>query len=141
MKPTINDCKLLDLLTACDGESDFSAVTSVPELPFTIERCFYIYDIPAGDSRGRHAHKECEQFIVAARGSFDLVLDDGSNTQTIVLDRPYKGVYVPAGIWTAEENFAAGSVCLVFASHPFDEADYIRDYLLYLDWIDSKSPD
>jgi hypothetical protein len=102
-------------------------------IPFDIERVFYIYDIPGGENRGAHAHKKCHQFIIAASGSFEVELNDGKAKRTIVLNRPYQGLHIPPGVWAAEKGFSSGSVCLVLTSHKYDESDYIRDYTTYLD--------
>ncbi len=98
------------------------------QVPFAIERVFYLYDVPGGQSRAGHALKDTEQLLVAVSGSFDVVLDDGANRTTITLNRPYVGLYVPSLIWRELENFSSGSVCLVLASHPYEEAQYYREY-------------
>ena len=95
-------------------------------------RVYYLYDVPGGEERGGHAHKELSQLIVAASGSFDVVLDDGTTKKTITLNRPYQGLYVVPGIWRELVNFSSGSSCLVLASHKYDESDYIRDYNEFL---------
>lgn len=105
-----------------------TALESFKDLPFEINRVFYLYDIPGGENRGGHAHKLCHQLLIAASGAFDAKIDDGMRSQVIRLDRPYYGVYVPPGIWAEELNFSSGSICLVLASHAYDESDYIRDY-------------
>ncbi len=105
-----------------------TALESFKDLPFEINRVFYLYDIPGGENRGGHAHKLCHQLLIAASGAFDAKIDDGIRSQVIRLDRPYYGVYVPPGIWAEELNFSSGSICLVLASHAYDESDYIRDY-------------
>ncbi len=105
-----------------------TALESFKDLPFEINRVFYLYDIPGGENRGGHAHKLCHQLLIAASGAFDAKIDDGMRSQVIRLDRPYCGVYVPPGIWAEELNFSSGAICLVLASHDYDEADYIRDY-------------
>ncbi len=105
-----------------------TALESFKDLPFEINRVFYLYDIPGGENRGGHAHKLCHQLLIAASGAFDAKIDDGMRSQVIRLDRPYCGVYVPPGIWAEELNFSSGSICLVLASHAYDESDYIRDY-------------
>ena len=87
-----------------------------------------MYDIPAGEDRGAHAHKKCHQFLVAASGAFEVEVDDGTNKKTFSLNQPNLGLHVPPGIWAAELNFSSGSICLVLASHPYQENDYIRDY-------------
>ena len=107
-------------------------------LPFEVKRVFYIYDIPGGESRGAHAHRSCHQFIVAASGSFEVVLDDGVIQKTVFLNRSYAGLHIPPGIWAAEQNFSSGSVCLVLASEKYDERDYIRDYEEFLKYKDKK---
>ena len=96
---------------------------------------FYSYDIPGGESRGAHAHKQCHQFLVAASGAFEVLLDDGVNKRTVLLNRPFYGLHVPPGIWAAEQGFSSGSICLVLASHGYEKEDYIRDYDDYLNYI------
>ena len=102
------------------------------EIPFSVKRIFYLYDIPGGESRGAHSHKECHQFLVAASGSFEVLLDDGKVKKTVQLNQPYRGLHIPPGIWASEINFSSGSICLVLASHEYDESDYIRDYEEFL---------
>jgi hypothetical protein len=101
-------------------------------LPFDIARVYYLYDIPGGETRGGHAHKRLEQFMVAAMGSFDVILDDGERRQTVHLDRAYFGIYIPRLVWRELVNFSSGAICLVFASLPYDEGEYIRDYEEFL---------
>ena len=93
---------------------------------------FYIYDVPTEASRGAHAHRTLQQFLVCLSGSFDVALDDGCAKATIHLNRPWKGLYIPPMMWAAEVNFDASSICLVLASDLYDEADYVRDYSEYL---------
>lgn len=109
-----------------------TVVQSSSTIPFAIRRVFYIYDIPGGESRGAHAHKTCHQFLVAASGSFEVALDDGTNKRIVFLNRPFLGLHIPPGIWAAEQEFSSGAVCLVLASEIYDEADYIRDYEEFL---------
>ena len=97
-------------------------------VPFDVKRVFYSYDIPGGEARGAHAHKKCHQFLVAASGSFEVVLDDGVNKRTVLLNRPFYGLHVPPGIWAMEQGFSSGSICLVLASEGYLEEDYIRNY-------------
>jgi len=106
---------------------------------FEVKRVFWLYDIPAGESRGAHAHKECHQFIIAASGSFEIEVDDGSDKRVFYLNRPYYGLYIPPGIWAHEMNFSAGAICLVLTSHEFNERDYIREYSAFKDYIDDSS--
>lgn len=112
------------------GYAPFSAtyVYNGIHIPFDVKRVFYSYDIPGGEARGAHAHKKCHQFLVAASGSFEVVLDDGVNKRTVLLNRPFYGLHVPPGIWAMEQGFSSGSICLVLASEGYLEEDYIRNY-------------
>ena len=125
---SVFDCSLFELNKVHNLEGNLTYIYQNVHVPFEINRVFYTYDIPGGESRGAHAHKECHQFIVAASGSFEVVLDDGVNKRTVLLNRPFWGSHVPPGIWSAEQGFSSGSICLVLASHTFSEEDYIRDY-------------
>jgi len=131
---TVNDCKVLELQNIADVRGSLSIVESARHIPFGIERVFWIYDVPDGGARGAHAHRACHQLLIAASGSFSVVLDDGVNRRTVLLDRPNCGLHIPPGIWAEEQGFSSGSICLVLASHPFDEADYIRDYGEFLQY-------
>lgn len=97
-------------------------------LPFSVKRVFYLYDIPGGASRGAHAHKECHQFLIAASGSFEVLLDDGRVQRQVLLNKADMGLHIPPGIWASEINFSSGSICLVLASHSYNESDYLRNY-------------
>ena len=101
-------------------------------IPFEIKRVYYLYDVPAGAERGGHAHKNLKQYLIALSGSFDVVLNDGEQKQTITLNKPYEGLLIHEGIWRELNNFSSGSVCLVIASAVFDEDDYIRDFEEFL---------
>ena len=124
----IYDCAIVELPRIENPVGNITPVYNSENIPFEAKRIFYLYDIPGGESRGAHAHKECHQFIIAASGSFEVVLDDGKNKRTITLNRPYFGLHIPPGIWAAEQGFSSGAICLVLASHKYDEPDYIRDY-------------
>lgn len=126
--PTVFECGLLTLEKNHEPEGNLTYVYNGVHIPFEIKRVFYSYDIPGGESRGAHAHKECHQLLIAASGSFEVVLDDGVNRRTVLLNRPFYGLHVPPGIWAEEQGFSSGSICLVLASHPYEDADYIRDY-------------
>ena len=126
--PSVYDCSIVDLGKHEFDEGNLTVVASEKTVPFSLNRVFYLYDIPGGEARGAHAHKKCHQFLVAASGAFEVVLDDGMNKRTVTLNRPYYGLHIPPGIWAAEQGFSSGSVCLALASDGYDADDYIRDY-------------
>lgn len=134
MLKSVYDCSVIELPRIENAKGNITPVHSGINLPFEIARIFYLYDIPGGEARGAHAHRECHQFLVAASGSFEVVLDDGYNKRTVTLNRPYFGLHIPPGIWAAEQGFSAGSICLVLTSHIYDEADYIRDYASFINY-------
>ena len=131
-KPTVYDCTVVELGKIENNQGNLTVVQSNLNVPFDIKRVFYLYDIPGGEARGAHAHKQCHQFLVAVSGSFEVVLDDGRTKRTVVLNRPFYGLHIPPGIWAAEQGFSSGSVCLVMASEKFDEEDYVREYETFL---------
>jgi len=135
---SINDCKILSLPKEEDPRGSLTYIYENDQVPFPIRRVFYIYDVPAGKDRGAHAHKECWQFIVAVSGAFEVFLSDGNEEKTVTLNRPYQGLLVPPGIWAHEQEFTTGALCLVLASHPYSEDDYIRDYDEYKKYADRK---
>lgn len=109
-----------------DERGNLTFVEGGNHIPFRIERTYFLYDVPGGSVRGSHAHRALEQLIVAVAGSFDVVVNDGRDVTTFSLNRAFVGLYLPPMHWRTLENFASGSVCLVLASQPYDEADYIR---------------
>jgi hypothetical protein len=125
---SIYDCSIIELPRLKNRAGNITVVNNNDNIPFEVKRVFYIYDIPGGEDRGAHAHKDCHQFLIAVSGSFEVEMDDGTNKRTITLNRPYYGLHIPPGIWAAEKGFSSGAVCLVLASHKYDEKDYIRDY-------------
>ena len=129
---SVEDCKVINLSQIGDRSGHITVAENNIDIPFAVKRIFYLYDIPGGESRGAHAHKECHQFLVAASGSFEVLLDDGKTTRTVMLRSPNMGLHVAPGIWASEINFSSGSVCLVLASHEYDESDYLRNYEDYL---------
>lgn len=135
---TVFDCSFLSLEKNHEPEGNLTYVYNGVHVPFDIHRVFYSYDIPGGESRGAHAHRECHQLLVAASGSFEVVLDDGINRRTVTLNRPFYGLYVPPGIWAEEQGFSSGSICLVLASHPYEESDYIRSYDEFLKYVNGN---
>lgn len=131
-KNNVFDCTMVELdRHHSDRKGNLSVVENGRTLPFDVKRVYFLYDVPGGEERGAHAHKELEQLIVAASGSFTVTLDDGSCKRTFFLNRPYQGLYVKPGIWRDLEDFSSGAVCMVLASHGYDEQDYIRDYNEY----------
>jgi hypothetical protein len=134
MKPSVYDCSLIELSVNYHAKGNLTVVENGLHIPFKTKRIFYLYDIPGGESRGAHAHKKCHQFLVAASGAFEVALDDGKTKRTVLLNRPYYGLHIPPGIWSAEQGFSSGSICLVLASHEYDAEDYIREYHDYLEW-------
>ena len=138
MKVNISDCKLIDLPRVKSRLGNITPVENNKEIPFDIKRVFFLYDIPAGESRGAHAHIDCHQFLISASGSFDVKLDDGKERRIVQLNQPYKGLHIPPGIWASEINFSSGAICLVLASHFYDEQDYLRNYDDFLKFTKKK---
>lgn len=129
MKGTVYDCTIIELAKHhSNRKGNISIVENRTTVPFEVKRTYFLYDIPGGQSRGAHAHKELSQLIVAASGSFTVTLDDGNVKRSFTLNRPWQGLYVVPGIWRTLEDFSSGAVCMVLASHLYDENDYIRDY-------------
>ncbi len=123
---------LIELPKIADPRGNLSFIEQGNQIPFNIERTYWIYDVPGGEMRGGHAFYEMQEFIVALSGSFDVVLDDGVSKKIISLNRSYRGVYIPKMIWRSLENFSTNSLALVLADKAYDVNDYIRDYDLYL---------
>ncbi len=129
---TVFDCPIIELPKIKNRAGNITPVHNNNEISFEVKRIFYLYDIPGGIDRGAHAHKECHQFLIAASGSFEVQLDDGKVKKTVMLNQPFRGLHIPPGIWASEVNFSSGAICLVLASHLYDESDYIRDYKDFL---------
>ena len=125
---SVFDCAIMPLNKIHNRAGNMTIIEGMKNIPFHINRIYYLYDIPGGASRGGHAHKELSQLIVAAGGSFDVLLDDGQNKKIITLNRPDYSLLIVPGIWRELIEFSSGAVCLVFASHKYDENDYIRNY-------------
>lgn len=128
---TVYDCRIVDLPKVHNRQGNLTALENEFTIPFKIKRVYYLYDIPGGEARGGHAHKDLEQFIIAVSGAFDVLIDDGKNKRTVHLDRPYFGLHILPGIWREILNISTGAVCLVLASKIYDESDYIRDYDMF----------
>ncbi len=119
---------IIQLPKFLDARGNLSVIEEFKDIPFQIQRSHWIYDVPGGEVRGGHAYKKTEEFIVALSGSFDVILDDGKECKTFLLNRSYYGLYVPAGVWREMENFSTNSLALVLSSTKYDANDYIRDY-------------
>ena len=124
--------QILQLPRFSDPRGNLSVIEELKDIPFKIERTYWIYDVPGGETRGGHAYKENQEFIVALSGSFDVVLDDGKEKKVFSLNRSYNGLYVPRGYWREMNNFSTNSLALVLSSTRYDATDYIRDYKEFL---------
>jgi hypothetical protein len=125
---SIYHCSILQLPKIHNRAGNITALQNLYHIPFETKRVYYLYDVPGGESRGGHAHKELHQILVAAGGSYDVTIDDGINKRTLTLNRPYFGLYIVPGIWRELSNFSSGAICLVLASHLYDANDYVRNY-------------
>ena len=134
---SVNDCKLIDLPKIHNRAGNITPVENNEDIPFEIKRIFYLYDMPGGESRGGHAHKELYQLIIAASGSFEVSLNDGKEYRRFFLNHPYYGLLIQPGIWAELVNFSSGSICLVLTSDIYSESDYLRNYQNYLDYLRS----
>lgn len=128
-KTTIYDCSILHFPQIHNRAGNITALESRKSIPFDIKRVYYLYDVPGGEERGGHAHKKLEQIVIAASGSFDVMLNDGVIKKVINLNRPYIGLYVVPGLWREVINFSSGSICLVLASRLYEKKDYIRSFI------------
>lgn len=132
------EAKIIDLPRIADPRGNLTVADGIRNIPFNVKRVYWTYDIPAGESRGGHAHKECEELIVAVSGSFDVTLDNGRERKTFRLNHPYQALYVDRMIWRTLDDFSSGAVCLVLASELYDESDYIYDYDEFVKWTSEK---
>ncbi|KKL68586.1 hypothetical protein LCGC14_2123500 [marine sediment metagenome] len=135
MLTNLEKCKIIDLPKIIDTRGNLTFIESCIHIPFEIKRVYYLYDVPGGESRGGHAHRKLQQFIIAVAGSFDVVINDGFNRKKFRLNRSYYGLYVSSMIWRELENFSSGSVSLVLASEFYEEEDYIRDFKEFKDIV------
>ena len=131
---SVYDCTIIEMNKHHSDKGNLTVVENSKTIPFDVKRVYYLYDIPGGESRGAHAHRELKQLVIAASGSFDVVLDDGNVKRTVTLNRPYQGLLIVPGIWRELINFSSGAVCLVLASLKYDENDYIRNYNDFLSY-------
>ena len=127
----ISDVRLINLPKISDPRGNLSFVEQENHIPFEIKRTYWIYDVPGGESRGGHAYRETDEFIIAISGSFDVVVDDGKDRKVFTLNRSYFGLYIPRGLWRTIENFSTNSLALEFASTSYDRSDYVEDYVEY----------
>ncbi len=130
--------KIIDLPRIYDPRGNLTVVEQLKEVPFDIKRVYWTYDVPGGESRGGHAHKKCQSFIIAVSGSFTVRLDDGHKHETYHLNHPYQGLLINTGVWRTLEDFSSGAVCLALASELFDENDYIREYDDFIRYAEDK---
>ena len=134
MKSSVYDCVMLPLNKIHNRAGNITIVEGNENVPFDVKRIYYLYDIPGGEDRGGHAHKELRQLIVAASGSFNILLDDGKNKKIVTLNRPDYGLLVVPGIWRDLMDFSSGAICMVLASEGYSEDDYIREYQDFEDY-------
>jgi len=128
MKSLIYSCDIVELPKVHNRAGNITVIENQVHAPFDVKRVYYLYDVPGGEDRGGHGHKELQQFIIAVSGAFDVRLDDGLHKKTVHLDRPYIGLHIVPGIWRELSNFSSGAICLVLASEGYSEGDYIREY-------------
>ncbi len=127
--------RIIELPKIIDPRGNLTVAEQLRNIPYDVARVYWTYDIPSGEGRGGHAHKHCQETIIAVSGSFDVTLDNGTERKTFHLNHPWEGLYVGTGIWRTLDDFSTGAVCLVLASDWFDEDDYIRDYQDYLNYL------
>lgn len=134
----VYSCTVVELTKIHNRAGNITIIQNSVHQPFNIRRIYYLYDVPGGSERGGHAHRGLNQLIVAASGSFDVIIDDGMNKKIFQLNRPYFGLLVVPGIWREIVNFSSGAICLVLASQKYDADDYIREYNEFLKWRSLK---
>lgn len=130
--------KIIELPKIIDPRGNLTVAESIKNIPFDIKRVYWVYDVPSGEHRGGHAHKQCKELLVAVSGSFTVTLDDGNEKHTYLLNHPYQGLFIDVNIWRTLDDFSSGAVCLVLASERFEEEDYIRDYNDYMEYVKDK---
>lgn len=129
---TLDDVRIIDLPKFTDPRGNLSFAEQLNHIPFEISRTYWIYDVPGGEARGGHAFRQNEEFIVALSGAFEVIVDDGENKKTFLLNRSYYGLYVPSGLWREMQNFSTNSLALEFGSIHYDGKDYVRSYEEFL---------
>ena len=126
--------RIIDLPKIIDPRGNLTVAEGLRNVPFNVKRVYWVYDVPGGESRGGHSHKECKEFIIAVSGSFHVTLDDGTSKKTYLLNHPYQGLFVDTNTWRTLDDFSSGAVCMVLASEIYQAEDYIRDYQEFLNW-------
>jgi hypothetical protein len=134
----IHNCHVVELTKIHNPSGNITIIQNGDNQPFNVKRVYYLYDVPGGSERGGHAHKTLFQLIVAASGSFDVIIDDSVNKKIVQLNRPNYGFLVIPGIWREIVNFSSGAICLVLASQKYNAEDYLREYNEFLIWKSSK---
>jgi hypothetical protein len=137
----MDQCRLIELPKHSDPRGNLSVVEGNVQVPFDIERVYYLYDVPGGSTRAGHGHVELQQLIIAMSGSFDVIVDDGYTRKKFHLNRSYYGLYIPRRMWREVENFSSGGVCLVLASTKFDRTDYFYDYDEFAAMVRRQNPE
>ena len=135
MKTSVYECSVVHLPKIHNEAGNLTALDNQINIPFDVKRVYYLYDVPGGAERGGHGHKKLQQFIIALSGSFDVLIDDGTNKKVVHLDRPYIGLHIVSGIWRELINFSSGAICLVLASEKYTEEDYLREFEAYKNFI------
>lgn len=130
-------CRIVALPRIVDPRGNLTVAEAHKQLPFAIKRAYWVYDVPGGESRGGHAHKQCREFIVALSGSFTVTIDDGKHKSTFLLNHPWEGLLVETNMWRTLDDFSSGAVCMVLASDEYDEDDYIREYSDFIHYIET----
>lgn len=134
---TVDDCRVIDIRRYSDTRGYLSVVENGIDIPFDIKRIYYLYMVPEV-ARGAHAHKKLQQMLIATSGSIKVIMDDGTNKKSFLLDKPWKGLLIPAGLWRDLENFSRGAVLLCLASNKYDSSDYIRDYNEFIEYKNNE---
>ena len=133
LREGLTGCRVVELPRVTDPRGNLTFIEGSDTVPFAIERVYYLYDVPGGESRGGHAHKQLQQLLIAASGSLDVLVDDGTHRERFFLNRSYYGLYIPPMVWRELDDFSSGSVCLVLASRHYDADDYYYDYEQFTD--------
>lgn len=136
---SVYDCSVIDMMKIQSRNGNITVVENHENIPFPVKRIYYLYDIPSGEQRGGHAHYELEQYIIAASGSFDVILDDGKNRRSITMNRPNIALHIVPGLWRELVNFSSGAIVMVLASEVYEEKDYIRNYIKFIKGKNEKT--